>query len=185
MFVLRRGGAACEMRDGRDIWWDEALARSAPECECEPLDAEHPLFILYTSGSTAKPKVIVHSTGGYLTGVTWTSRHVFDLKPESDVFWCTADAGWITGHSYIVYGSLSNAITSVMHEGSHDYPTRDAAWELVERYGVTILYTAPTAIRTWMKWGAELPRAHDLSSLRLLGSVGEPINPRHGCGTTP
>jgi acetyl-CoA synthetase len=178
IIVLRHANVACEMRDGRDVWWHEACERSDPDCPCEALDAEHPLFILYTSGSTAKPKVVVHSTGGYLVGVAWTSRYVFDLKPASDVFWCTADAGWVTGHSYVVYGPLANAATSVMYEGSPDYPSRAIIWELIERSRVTILYTAPTAIRTWMKWGEEYPAAHDLSSLRLLATVGEPINPK-------
>jgi acetyl-CoA synthetase len=142
------------------------------------MGAEDPLYILYTSGSTAKPKGILHTTGGYLTGVAWTHRHIFDLKPEGDVFWCAADVGWVTGHSYIVYGPLANGATSVMYEGAPDYPGRDVWWELIERYGVTIFYTAPTAIRACMKWGVEHPRRHDLTSLRLLGTVGEPINPK-------
>jgi len=166
------------MREGRDHWYHELLAQADPECPAEPFDAEHPLFILYTSGSTAKPKGILHTTGGYLTQVAFTHRVVFDLKPETDVYWCSADVGWITGHSYIVYGPLANGATSVMYEGAPDYPSRDIWWELVERYRATILYTAPTAIRACMKWGAELPARHDLSSLRLLGSVGEPINPK-------
>jgi acetyl-CoA synthetase len=178
IIVLRHANVPCEMLNGRDVWWDEACARSDAECPCDVLDAEHPLFILYTSGSTAKPKVVVHSTGGYLVGVTWTSRYVFDLKPATDVFWCTADAGWITGHSYVVYGPLANGATSVMYEGAPDYPSKSIAWELVERSKVTILYTAPTTIRTWMKWGTEYPAMHDLSSLRLLATVGEPINPK-------
>jgi acetyl-CoA synthetase len=148
------------------------------ECEAEPLEAEHPLYILYTSGSTAKPKGILHTTGGYLTGVACTHKHVFDMKPESDVFWCSADVGWVTGHSYIVYGPLMNGVTSVMYEGAPDYPDKDIWWELCERYGVTVFYTAPTAIRACMKWGVEHPAKHDLSKLRLLGSVGEPINPK-------
>jgi acetyl-CoA synthetase len=148
------------------------------ECPAEPLDAEHPLYILYTSGSTAKPKGILHTTGGYLTGCAYTHRYVFDLKPEEDVFWCSADVGWVTGHSYIVYGPLLNAATSVMYEGAPDYPDKDVWWDLCERYGVTIFYTAPTAIRACIKWGAEYPERHDLSKLRLLGSVGEPINPK-------
>ena len=154
------------------------LAAADAECPAEPLDAEHPLFILYTSGSTAKPKGILHTTGGYLTGVAATHRYVFDLKPESDVYWCAADVGWVTGHSYIVYGPLLNGATSVMWEGAPDYPSKGIWWELVERYGVTILYAAPTAIRTFIKWGADIPAKSDLSSLRLLGSVGEPINPK-------
>ena len=142
------------------------------------MSAEDPLFILYTSGSTAKPKGVLHTTGGYLTGVAWTHRHIFDLRPEEDVYWCAADVGWITGHSYIVYGPLANGATSVMYEGAPDYPAKDVWWEIIESNRVTIFYTAPTAIRACMKWGAELPAGHDLSSLRLLGSVGEPINPK-------
>ena len=176
--VVRSTGAACEMAEGRDVFYDEVCAAAAAECPAEPLDAEHPLFILYTSGSTAKPKGILHTTGGYLTGVAATHRYVFDLKPESDVYWCAADVGWVTGHSYIVYGPLLNGATSVMWEGAPDYPSKGIWWELVERYGVTILYTAPTAIRTFIKWGAEIPAQSELSSLRLLGSVGEPINPK-------
>jgi len=178
IFVVRHTGIDAPMRDGRDRWWDEALAAADAECEAAPLDAEHPLFILYSSGSTAKPKGILHTTGGYLTGAAWTHRLVFDLKPESDVYFCSADVGWITGHSYIVYGPLANGCTSVMYEGAPDYPHKGIWWELCERYGATIFYTAPTAIRTCMKWGPELPAAHDLSKLRLLGSVGEPINPK-------
>jgi len=176
--VVRHTGADCAMQDGRDVFYDELLARSEPVCPAEPMPAEHPLFILYSSGSTAKPKGIVHTTGGYLTGVATTHRDVFDLKPETDVYWCTADCGWITGHSYIVYGPLANGCTSVMFEGAPDYPAKDVWWEIIERYGVTIFYTAPTAIRVCMKWGIEFPNAHELSSLRLLGSVGEPINPK-------
>ena len=176
--VVRHTGVDCAMQDGRDVFYDDLLARSEPVCPAEPMPAEHPLFILYSSGSTAKPKGIVHTTGGYLTGVATTHRDVFDLKPESDVFWCTADCGWITGHSYIVYGPLANGCTSVMFEGAPDYPAKDVWWEIIERYGVTIFYTAPTAIRVCMKWGVEFPNAHDLSTLRLLGSVGEPINPK-------
>ena len=176
--VVRHTGVECPMREGRDHFYDEMLAAAAAECPPEPLDAEHPLFILYTSGSTAKPKGILHTTGGYLTGAAATHRYVFDLKPEEDVYWCAADVGWITGHSYIVYGPLLNGATSVMWEGAPDYPSKGIWWELVERYGVTILYTAPTAIRTFIKWGAHIPAESDLSSLRLLGSVGEPINPK-------
>jgi acetyl-CoA synthetase len=176
--VVRHAGTDCPMREGRDRFYDELLAAAEPECPPEPLDAEHPLFILYTSGSTAKPKGILHTTGGYLTGVAATHRYVFDLKPEEDVYWCAADVGWVTGHSYIVYGPLLNGATSVMWEGAPDYPHHGIWWELVERYKATILYTAPTAIRTFIKWGAEIPAKYDLSSLRLLGSVGEPINPK-------
>ena len=178
IFVIRHTGEDCEMQEGRDVWFHEALEAADDECEPESLDAEHPLFVLYTSGSTAKPKGVLHTTGGYLLGVTWTHRYVFDLKPDTDVFWCAADVGWVTGHSYIVYGPLSNGATSVMYEGAPDYPDKDIWWSIVERHGVTILYTAPTAIRTCMKWGAEHPGKHDLTSLRLLGTVGEPINPK-------
>jgi acetyl-CoA synthetase len=176
--VVKRTGGDCPMTEGRDIWWHEALEEAAEECPAEPLDAEHPLYILYTSGSTAKPKGILHTTGGYLTGVAATHKVVFDLKPDTDVYWCAADVGWVTGHSYIVYGPLANGCTSVLYEGAPDYPDKDRWWEIVETYGVTILYTAPTAIRACIKWGDEHPEKHDLSSLRLLGSVGEPINPR-------
>jgi acetyl-CoA synthetase len=178
IFVVRHTGEECEMREGRDVWFEDAMDAAAAECPPEALGAEDPLYILYTSGSTAKPKGILHTTGGYLTGVAFTHRSVFDLKPEEDVYWCAADVGWVTGHSYIVYGPLANAATSVMYEGAPDYPGKDVWWELIERYGVTILYTAPTAIRACMKWGVDHPRRHDLSSLRLLGSVGEPINPK-------
>jgi len=176
--VVRSKGTPCEMRAGRDVYYDEIVAAADAECPAEPLDAEHPLYILYTSGSTAKPKGILHTTGGYLTGVTATHRYVFDLKAESDVYWCAADVGWVTGHSYIVYGPLSNGATSVMWEGAPDYPEKDIWWEIIERYRVSILYCAPTAIRACIKWGARWPRKHDLSSLRLLGTVGEPINPK-------
>ncbi len=176
--VVRNTGADVEMDDERDLFYDEAIEQADEDCPAEPLDAEHPLFVLYTSGSTAKPKGIQHTTGGYLTGVAWTTRHVFDLKPEEDVFWCSADVGWVTGHSYIVYGPLLNGVTSVMYEGAPDYPEKDIWWDLCERYGVSVFYTAPTAIRACMKWGVEHPQKHDLSALRLLGTVGEPINPK-------
>ena len=176
--VVRNTGADVQMTEGRDVYYDEAIEAADAECPAEPLDAEHPLYILYSSGSTAKPKGILHTTGGYLTGVAWTTKYVFDLKPESDVFWCSADVGWVTGHSYIVYGPLMNGATSVMYEGAPDYPDKDIWWELCERYGVTIFYTAPTAIRACMKWGRRVPGRADLSALRLLGTVGEPINPK-------
>ncbi|MGI8920200.1 MAG: acetate--CoA ligase [Solirubrobacteraceae bacterium] len=178
IIVIRNTDDDAPMTEGRDIWYHEAIASVDDECPAEPLDAEHPLFILYTSGSTAKPKGILHTTGGYLTGAAYTTKHVFDVKPDSDTYWCAADVGWVTGHSYIVYGPLLNGLTSVMWEGGPDYPSKDIWWEIAERYKATILYTAPTAIRAFMKWGADLPGKHDLSSLRLLGSVGEPINPK-------
>jgi len=176
--VVRSAGAECTMRPGRDLWFDDLIATADPVCPAEPMEAEHPLFLLYSSGSTAKPKGILHTTGGYLTGVTTTTAMVFDLDPGRDIFWCTADVGWITGHSYIVYGPMANGCTSVMFEGAPDYPDKDIWWEIVERYGVTIFYTAPTAIRACMKWGEQYPAKRNLSSLRLLGSVGEPINPK-------
>ena len=176
--VVRATKAECPMKAERDVWYDELLAGADPDCPAEPMEAEHPLFLLYSSGSTAKPKGIVHTTGGYLTGVAATTAMVFDLDPERDVFWCTADVGWITGHSYIVYGPMANGCTSVMFEGAPDYPDKDIWWEIAERYRVSVFYTAPTAIRAAMKWGPDYPGRHDLSSLRLLGSVGEPINPK-------
>jgi acetyl-CoA synthetase len=175
--VVRRTGEDVPMEEGRDVWYHDLVPSASLDCPPEPMDSEDLLYLLYTSGTTAKPKGIMHTTGGYLTQVTFTHRYVFDLKPETDVYWCAADIGWVTGHSYIVYGPLSNGATSVMYEGTPDHPGRDRWWALVEKYGVTILYTAPTAIRTFMKWGTKEPEAHDLSSLRLLGSVGEPINP--------
>jgi acetyl-CoA synthetase len=178
VIVVRNTGAGVEMTDGRDLYYDEAIEAAEAECPPAELDAENPLFILYSSGSTAKPKGILHTTGGYLTQVAWTHKHVFDLKPEEDVFWCSADVGWVTGHSYIVYGPLANGATSVMYEGAPDYPDKDIWWALCERYGVTIFYTAPTAIRACIKWGADYPGRHDLSAIRLLGTVGEPINPK-------
>jgi acetyl-CoA synthetase len=165
------------MRDGRDRWWSEVVAGQPPTCEPEPMNAEDLLFLLYTSGTTAKPKGIKHTTAGYLTHCAMTHELVFDLKADRDVYWCTADIGWVTGHSYIVYGPLANGATGVLYEGTPDFPDKDRFWAIVERYNVSILYTAPTAIRTFMKWGAEYPAKHDLSSLRLLGTVGEPINP--------
>ncbi len=176
--VVDRCGTEPPMTDGRDLFWHEACAAAEPECPPEPMDAEDPLFILYTSGSTAKPKGIVHTTGGYLTQVSATHKLVFDLKEDSDVYWCGADVGWVTGHSYIVYGPLANGATSILYEGAPNYPAEDRWWEIIERYRATIFYTAPTAIRACMKWGEQHPAAHDLSSLRLLGTVGEPINPR-------
>ena len=175
--VVRRTGQDVPMQDGRDVWWDDLVPVQAAECPAEPMDSEDLLYLLYTSGTTAKPKGIMHTTGGYLTQVAWTHQNVFDIKPDTDVYWCAADVGWVTGHSYIVYGPLANRTTSVMYEGTPDFPDKDRLWSIVERYGVTILYTAPTAIRSFMKWGTEYPDKHDMSSLRLLGTVGEPINP--------
>jgi acetyl-CoA synthetase len=171
------GDVEVHMTEGRDLWFHDLMDEAAPVCEPERMDSEDLLYLLYTSGTTAKPKGIMHTTGGYLTQVAFTHKYVFDLKPESDVYWCAADIGWVTGHSYIVYGPLTNGATSVIYEGTPDTPGKDRLWGIAERYGVTILYTAPTAIRTFMKWGAQEPQRHDLSKLRLLGSVGEPINP--------
>jgi len=165
------------MVEGRDHWYHDLLAAADPSCPPEPMDSEDLLYLLYTSGTTGKPKGIMHTTGGYLTQVAFTHKYVFDLHPETDVYWCTADIGWVTGHSYVVYGPLANGATSLIYEGTPDTPGRDRFWDLIETYGVTILYTAPTAIRTFMKWGDQEPAGHDLSSLRVLGSVGEPINP--------
>jgi acetyl-CoA synthetase len=174
--VVKRTGTPVDMRPGRDVWWDDAVGRASAVHEAEPLEAEHPLFLLYTSGSTGKPKGILHTTGGYLVGTTFTSRYVFDLRDE-DVYWCTADVGWVTGHSYIVYGPLSNGATVMMYEGAPNHPDFARLWSIVERHRVSIFYTAPTAIRAFIRAGDEFPNRHDLSSLRLLGSVGEPINP--------
>ncbi len=176
VLVVRRTGQDVAWTD-KDVWWHEILERQPDTHEAAAFDAEHPLFVLYTSGTTAKPKGILHTTGGYLTQASYTHSVVFDLKPETDVFWCTADVGWVTGHSYIVYGPMANGATQVMYEGTPDTPHKGRFWELVEKYKVSILYTAPTTIRTFMKWGEEFPDGFDLSSLRLLGSVGEPINP--------
>jgi acetyl-CoA synthetase len=175
--VVKRGGNDVDMLDGRDHWYHELMSTADAVCEPEPMDSEQLLFLLYTSGTTGKPKGIMHTTGGYLTQVAYTHKYVFDLHPDEDIFWCTADVGWITGHSYIVYGPLANGATQVMYEGVPNYPANDRMWQIIEKYKVTIFYTAPTAIRTFMKWGIEEPAKHDLSSLRLLGSVGEPINP--------
>ncbi|WP_328422679.1 acetate--CoA ligase [Micromonospora sp. NBC_00389] len=176
VLVVRRTGEEVAW-SSKDHWWHETVETASAEHTAQPFDAEHPLFILYTSGTTARPKGILHTTGGYLTQASYTANAVFDLKPETDVYWCTADIGWVTGHSYIVYGPLSNGVTQVMYEGTPDTPNKGRFWEIVDKYGVTILYTAPTLIRTMMKWGDDIPAGFDLSSLRLLGSVGEPINP--------
>ncbi|WP_067531579.1 acetate--CoA ligase [Nocardia crassostreae] len=177
VLVVRRTDIDTPMTEGRDLWWHETVAQASDEHEAQAFDAEHPLFILYTSGTTGKPKGILHTTGGYLTQAAYTHHNVFDHKPGADVYWCTADIGWVTGHSYIVYGPLANRATEVVYEGTPNFPDEHRHWQIVEKYGVSIYYTAPTLVRTFMKWGREIPDAHDLSSLRLLGSVGEPINP--------
>jgi acetyl-CoA synthetase len=177
VLVVRRTGIDVSWNDDRDLWWHDVVEAASPEHTPEPFDAEQPLFLLYTSGTTGKPKGIVHTSGGYLTHAAYTHYYVFDIKDDSDVFWCTADIGWVTGHTYGVYGPLANGVTEVLYEGTPDSPTQHRHFEIIEKYGVTIYYTAPTLIRTFMKWGREIPDAHDLSSLRLLGTVGEPINP--------
>ncbi|HEX4265248.1 MAG TPA: acetate--CoA ligase [Verrucomicrobiae bacterium] len=176
VIVLRRAGNEINFEAGRDVWWHEEIATVDANCPAEKMDSEAPLFILYTSGSTGKPKGILHTTGGYLLGAKMTTKYIFDLR-DDDIYWCTADVGWVTGHSYVVYGPLANGATSLMYEGAPNFPEPDRFWRIVAKYGVTILYTAPTAIRAFMKWGVEWPKKHDLKSLRLLGTVGEPINP--------
>ncbi len=181
--VVNRGDFEIDFQKGRDLWWHELVKEAGGHCPPEAMDAEDMLYILYTSGTTGKPKGIVHTTGGYLTGVYATTKWVFDLK-EDDVWWCTADIGWVTGHSYLVYGPLALGVTGVMYEGAPNWPEKDRFWSIVAKYGVTVFYTAPTVIRTFMKWGTQWPAKHDLSSLRLLGTVGEPSTPRRGCGIT-
>src|SRR6202030_208828 len=176
VIVLKRVGNKVEMRKGRDVWWDDLVPQQSSKCEAAQLDSEHPLYTLYTSGTTGKPKGVVHTTGGYLTHLLATMKWVFDLK-EEDIYWCTADVGWVTGHSYVVYGPLAAGATVVMYEGAPNFPENDRFWEIIEKYRVNILYTAPTAIRSFIKWGESWVKKHDLSSLRLLGTVGEPINP--------
>jgi acetyl-CoA synthetase len=193
VLVVRRTDVEVPWTDGRDVWWHETVAQASPEHEAQAFDAEHPLFILYTSGTTGKPKGILHTSGGYLTQASYTHHNVFDHKAGQDVYWCTADIGWVTGHSYIVYGPLSNRATQVVYEGTPNFPDEHRHWQIIEKYGVSIYYTAPTLVRTFMKWGREIPAAHDLSSIRVLGSVGEPINPEAwrwfreviGAGTAP
>jgi acetyl-CoA synthetase len=193
VLVVARTGIDIPWTDGRDLWWHDVVDSASPEHTPEAFDSEHPLFLLYTSGTTGKPKGIMHTTGGYLTQASYTHHNVFDVKPDTDVFWCTADIGWVTGHSYIVYGPLSNGVTQVVYEGTPASPDEHRHFQIIEKYGVTIYYTAPTLIRTFMKWGRQIPADHDLSSLRLLGSVGEPINPEawrwyrtvFGADTTP
>ncbi|WP_433609561.1 acetate--CoA ligase [Prescottella agglutinans] len=177
VLVVKRTGTDVDIADGRDLWWHDTVEKASPVHEAQPFDAEHPLFILYTSGTTGKPKGIIHTSGGYLTQASYTHHNVFDHKAGSDVYWCTADIGWVTGHSYIVYGPLSNGVTQVVYEGTPNSPDEHRHFQIIEKYGVSIYYTAPTLVRTFMKWGREIPDAHDLSSIRLLGSVGEPINP--------
>ncbi|MBP2193710.1 acetate--CoA ligase [Nocardia goodfellowii] len=177
VLVVRRTEIEVPWTQDRDLWWHDTVGQASPEHQAQPFDAEHPLFILYTSGTTGKPKGILHTTGGYLTQAAYTHHNVFDHKPGQDIYWCTADIGWVTGHTYIVYGPLANRTTQIVYEGTPNHPDEHRHWNIIEKYGVTIYYTAPTLVRTFMKWGKEIPAAHDLSSLRVLGSVGEPINP--------